>query len=166
MKYVVAGGTHTRIEKGEAVVYKTSDTIELTQKEVAAFPGKFMPLAVPQPQIDEEREAESRAEVAKLQGQVTTLTTERDEARETAEELEKELGETDVARKDAMNENTRLMAENGNLRTQLEATSTPVSEPELKVNPAEGEKGAEPSAVEAVNDGDKSPVQTGTSKKK
>jgi len=44
-KYIVAGGSHSRIENGERKKYECGDLIELSEMEFDRFPGRFMTLS-------------------------------------------------------------------------------------------------------------------------
>jgi chromosome segregation ATPase len=158
MKYIVTGGTHSRVESGRSVTYKTGDTIELDAKEAGAFPGKFTPAIVPRTEADESREAALEAKVQTLEGQVTTLTAERDELKKPPGagevtklkgDLAKAQGEATRLKADlskAQGEATQLKADNETLSQQLEEALKPPKEPELKTNPAESTKTAKGTA--------------------
>jgi hypothetical protein len=80
-KYVVAGGTHTRIEDNRSVTYAAGQEIKVTEEERKAFPGKFKLVETP-------RTAEEESQVAKLQAEVKALETQLKEQQDQNRKLE------------------------------------------------------------------------------
>lgn len=72
-KYVVAGGTHTRTEKGETVTYAAGQEIKVTEEERKAFPGKFKLVETPRDASDEAKAQQLEVEVSQLKTQKSTL---------------------------------------------------------------------------------------------
>jgi chromosome segregation ATPase len=151
MDCTLVGGTYTRTEAGGRKTYKRGYSIQVTAKEFALFPNKF---ARKLEARDESREAALEAKVQTLEGQVTTLTAERDELKKAPgagevtklkADLSKAQGEATRLKADlskAQGEATQLKADNGQLSQKLEEALKPPKEPELKTNPAESSKTA------------------------
>jgi septal ring factor EnvC (AmiA/AmiB activator) len=98
MKMLVAGGSHSRTEKGRTVTYLAGQEIEVTKKEIEAFPGKFVAPAQPS-EGSASRVEELEQQLKESQAQVKTLEASLKDSQTANADLQKELGKLQQTQK-------------------------------------------------------------------